>query len=218
MLSRPGRHLARIARTVLRPARTETRAAARRVLPVVALVLCVASVGFFCADPSSPSSNSARPGSSATGSANGPAEEADDGSFLSRLDEFVVVRVVDGDTIDVRPGAGGETQRVRLIGVDTPESKDPRRPVECFAEEAAAFTARLRGKLVRLEYDVERHDRYGRTLAYVYLSDGTFFNLLLIEEGYGLPYTVPPNLKYADLFLDAARRARENGKGLWQRC
>lgn len=133
-------------------------------------------------------------------------------------DEYAVIRAVDGDTIDVRPASGGERIRVRLIGVDTPESKDPRRPVECFAREAAEFTSRLEGKLVRLELDVERLDRYGRTLAYVYLLDGTFFNLLLVEEGYAQPYTVPPNIRYTDRFVEAGRRAREAGRGLWGRC
>ncbi|MER3395920.1 MAG: hypothetical protein C4318_00415 [Acidimicrobiia bacterium] len=133
-------------------------------------------------------------------------------------DEYVVVRAIDGDTIDVRAAGGGAIIRVRLIGIDTPETKDPRRPVECFGEEAAKFTSRLVGKLVRLEFDVERVDRYGRTLAYVYLSDGTFFNLLLVEEGYALPYTVPPNVRHADQFVEAARRAREAGKGLWGKC
>ncbi len=137
---------------------------------------------------------------------------------LSGSFEYVVVRAVDGDTIDVRPAAGGAVIRVRLIGVDTPETVDPRRPVQCFGNEAARFTSRLEGKLVRLEFDVERTDDYGRTLAYVYLSDGTFFNLLLVQEGYARPYTVPPNVRYAELFVEAARVAREEKRGLWGKC
>ena len=97
----------------------------------------------------------------------------------------VVERVVDGDTIIVQ-GVG----RVRLIGVDTPETVHPRRPVECFGKEASAFTKRLlHGQRVRLEYDQERTDRYGRTLAYVYLSSGTFANAEIIRQGYGHAYT-----------------------------
>lgn len=97
----------------------------------------------------------------------------------------LVERVVDGDTIIVE-GVG----RVSLIGVDTPETVHPNRPVEFFGKEASAFTKRLlEGKRVRLEYDQERQDRYGRTLAYVYLSDGTFVNAEIVRRGYGHAYT-----------------------------
>lgn len=121
-----------------------------------------------------------------------------------------VERVVDGDTIIVS-GVG----RVRLIGVDTPESVDPRRPVEFFGKEASAFTRRLvDGKLVRLEYDWERADRYGRTLAYAYLPDGTFLNAEIIEQGYGHAYTRFP-FKHLDRFRRLEREARQAGRGLW---
>lgn len=121
-----------------------------------------------------------------------------------------VERVVDGDTIMVR-GAG----RVRLIGVDTPESVDPRRPVEFFGKEAGDFTKRLvEGRRVRLEYDRERTDRYGRTLAYVYLPDGTFVNEEIIRRGYGHAYTRFP-FRYRDRFRQLEREARRAGRGLW---
>ncbi len=121
-----------------------------------------------------------------------------------------VERVVDGDTIIVS-GVG----RVRLIGVDTPESVDPRRPVEFFGKEASAFTRRLvDGKRVRLEYDWERTDRYGRTLAYVYLPDGTFVNAEIVRQGYGHAYTRFP-FKYLDGFRQFEREARQAGRGLW---
>lgn len=122
----------------------------------------------------------------------------------------VVQRVIDGDTIIV-DGIG----RVRLIGVDTPESVDPRRPVEYFAKEAARFTQQLvEGKRVRLEYDGPRTDRYDRTLAYVFLEDGTLVNAEIIRQGYGFAYTAFP-FRYLDQFRRLEREARESGRGLW---
>ncbi|MXY25576.1 MAG: nuclease [Acidobacteria bacterium] len=124
--------------------------------------------------------------------------------------EYEVERVVDGDTIIVR-GVG----RIRLIGVDTPETVDPRRPVEFFGREASAFTKRtLEGKRVRLEYDWERTDRYGRTLAYVRLLDGTLINAEIIRQGYGHAYTRFP-FKYLEEFRRYEREAREARRGLW---
>ena len=122
----------------------------------------------------------------------------------------VVERVVDGDTIVVR-GVG----RVRLIGVDTPETVDPRRPVERFGKEASAFTKRLlEGRRVRLEYDQDRTDRYGRTLAYVYLPDGTFANAEIIRRGYGHACTRFP-FRHRDRFRRIEREASAAGVGLW---
>ena len=122
----------------------------------------------------------------------------------------VVERVVDGDTIVVR-----NVGRVRLIGVDTPETVHPSRPVEFFGREASAFTKRLvDGKRVRLEYDQQRTDRYGRTLAYVHLPDGTFVNAEIIRRGYGHAYTRFP-FKYLERFRGLERNARRAGRGLW---
>ena len=122
----------------------------------------------------------------------------------------VVERVVDGDTIIVR-----DVGRVRLIGVDTPETVHPSRPVEFFGREASAFTKRLLdGKRVRLEYDQQRTDRYGRTLAYVHLPDGTFVNAEIIRRGYGHAYTRFP-FKYLERFRGLERDARRAGRGLW---
>ena len=122
----------------------------------------------------------------------------------------VVERVIDGDTLELE---GGE--RVRLIGVDTPELHHPEKPVEYFAREAAAFTERLcEGKPVRLEYDRETEDRYGRTLAYVYLEDGTFVNAEIIRQGFGFAYTRFP-FAYLEEFRALERAARENQRGLW---
>jgi micrococcal nuclease len=127
-----------------------------------------------------------------------------------------VERVVDGDTIVVR---GGE--RVRLIGMDTPETVDPRKPVQCFGEAASRRTKQLLpvGTAVRLVYDVDRYDRYGRTLAYVYrAADGLFVNASLVQDGYAVAYTVPPNVAHADQFVALQRDARRAGRGLWTKC
>jgi micrococcal nuclease len=130
-----------------------------------------------------------------------------------------VVRVVDGDTIVVRMGR--DEERVRLIGIDTPESVDPRSPVECFGREASRRTAALlpEGTAVRLVRDVEARDRYDRLLAYLYrVDDGTFVNLALVEEGYASVLTYPPNVAHTEAFVAAAADARRAGRGLWRAC
>ena len=130
-----------------------------------------------------------------------------------------VMHDIDGDTIDVR--LGGRTERVRLLGIDTPETKDPRRPVQCFGKEASDHTAELlpKGTVVRLERDVEARDRYGRLLAYVFRAgDGLFVNLDLVSGGFASVYTFPPNVAHADELRAAAARARTAGAGLWGRC
>ena len=130
--------------------------------------------------------------------------------------DVAVRKVVDGDTVDV---SGGE--RVRLIGVDTPETKDPRRPVGCFGREASRFTAGLLppGTEVRLVGDVEQRDRFGRLLAYVYRrSDGLFVNAELLRRGYAQLLTVPPNVAHTDEFVALAGQAREGSQGLWGAC
>jgi micrococcal nuclease len=127
-----------------------------------------------------------------------------------------VSRVIDGDTIVVDQG-----ERVRFIGVDTPETKDPRKPVQCFGEAASAFTSSLipPGTQVRLVYDVERTDRYGRTLAYVYRADDDLFvNAALVRDGYAVSVTYPPDVAHADEFAALASDARAAGRGLWGTC
>jgi len=122
-----------------------------------------------------------------------------------------VKRVIDGDTLLLTNG-----ERVRLIGVDTPETKHPQKPVERFGKEAYLFTQRMvEGKEVRLEFDWQKRDKYGRLLAYVYLSDGTFLNAEIIKQGYGFAYTRFP-FKYLEEFRQYEREARENEKGLWK--
>ncbi len=140
-------------------------------------------------------------------------------------DQFVYVeRVVDGDTLKL---SGGE--RVRLIGVDTPEVyysekliRDAARTgkdiksIQALGRKASEFTKRLcSGRRIRLEFDVEKRDRYKRLLAYVYLEDGTFVNARILEEGFGQVMTIPPNVKYAEYFLKLQQEARNNHKGLW---
>jgi micrococcal nuclease len=134
-------------------------------------------------------------------------------------DVIRIVRVVDGDTVVAHLPGGDE--KVRLIGIDTPETVDPRKPVQCFGKEASDRTKQLLppGTAVRLERDVEARDRYGRLLAYVYRSsDGTFVNLALAEEGFAQPLTIPPNVAYTSRFSAAAAAARAAHRGLWSAC
>jgi len=129
-----------------------------------------------------------------------------------------VVRVVDGDTIRVR--LDGRTERVRYIGVDTPESVKPGTPVQCYAKRAAAANAALvAGRSVRLVGDVEQRDRYGRLLAYVYRArDGLFVNAELVRRGYATVLTIPPDVRFAERFRALAAEARRAGRGLWSAC
>jgi micrococcal nuclease len=130
----------------------------------------------------------------------------------------MVTRVVDGDTVHVR--VAGEDETVRYIGVDTPESVKPGTPVECFAKAASAANERLvGGQRVRMSYDAERRDRYGRLLAYVYRTrDGAFVNAELVRQGYARTLTIPPNVRFAERFSALARDAREARRGLWRAC
>ncbi len=135
-----------------------------------------------------------------------------------------VARVVDGDTLKLSNG-----EKVRLIGVDTPEihfskkllkdsekSHKDIKTIQALGKRAADFTQKLcEGKKVRLEFDVEKRDRYKRLLAYVYLEDGTFVNAKILEEGYAQVMTVTPNVKYAGKFVKLQTEARDKRKGLW---
>jgi micrococcal nuclease len=143
-----------------------------------------------------------------------------------KYDNILVKRAVDGDTLLLENG-----ERVRLIGIDTPEmheskklyrdserSKQDTKTIQEMGKRAAEFTRNLvEGKPVRLEFDVEKYDKYKRLLAYVYLvSDGTFVNARIIEEGYASVMTYPPNVKHTDEFVKLYRQARENNRGLWK--
>ncbi|HSX48202.1 MAG TPA: thermonuclease family protein [Candidatus Nanoarchaeia archaeon] len=131
---------------------------------------------------------------------------------------YPVKQVVDGDTIEV--DSNGKTETVRLIGMDTPETKDPRKPVQCFGETAHQKTESLvGGKSVRLEADPldSDRDKYHRLLRYVYLPDGTFVNMELVKQGYAFAYTIFPNSKLEG-FKAAELQAREQNLGLWAGC
>lgn len=146
-------------------------------------------------------------------------------SESSNYDNILVTRAVDGDTLVLE-----NREWVRLIGIDTPEMhesdklyRDAQRSgqdieaIKRLGRQSYEFTKKLvEGKRVRLGFDVERSDRYKRTLAYVYLEDGTFVNAKIVEEGYASVMTYPPNVKYADLFRRLYQEARQNRRGLWQ--
>jgi micrococcal nuclease len=129
-----------------------------------------------------------------------------------------VIDVADGDTIVVR--VAGQRETVRLIGIDTPETKDPDEPVQCFGPEATEATEALlpRGTPVRLERDAEPRDQYGRLLAYVYRSDGLFVNLALAEQGFADVLSIAPNTAHAGDVRAAVDAARAGGRGLWGGC
>jgi micrococcal nuclease len=143
----------------------------------------------------------------------------DDGERgLAGAGEGRVVKVVDGDTIHVL--VGGRREKVRYIGVDTPETKHPTKGVQCFGRAASAFNERLVAhERVRLVRDVEERDRYGRLLAYVYrLRDGLFVNAELARLGYARTLTIAPDVRHAAHFSALAREARAEGRGLWSGC
>ena len=143
-------------------------------------------------------------------------------------EKAVVKRIIDGDTISVF--SGGKILKIRLIGIDAPESTENKKAhhnsnrsgkdiktIISQGMQAIAFikTHLKKGDVVFLEFDIAKQDKYGRTLAYVYLSDGRFLNNLMISSGYASPLTIAPNIKYKDLFLKSFEIARENKIGLW---
>jgi len=125
-----------------------------------------------------------------------------------------VTRVVDGDTIQLENG-----ERLRYIGIDTPEKNDPRKPVQCFAEQASQKNKELvEGKMIKFYKDVNVRDKYQRLLGFVYLEDGTFVNLELVQQGYAFSYTYPPDISKQNEFTEAQKQARESKLGLWNDC
>ena len=126
---------------------------------------------------------------------------------------YLVKRVIDGDTIELEGG-----QRVRYIGINTPETSDPRKSIECFGQEAKEENKKLvEGKKVRLEKDISETDQYQRLLRYVYIQD-LFVNEYLVKEGFARVSTFPPDVKFQTLFKEAENMAREKNKGLWSDC
>lgn len=138
-------------------------------------------------------------------------------ALQSQSSELVkVVRVVDGDTIDVE--INGKTEPVRYIGIDTPETVDPRKPVQCFGIEASKKNKELvEEKMVRLEKDITDRDKYNRLLRYIWVDD-MLINQVLVEQGFAKSYSYPPDIKYQTKFDEAERKAREDKLGLWTAC
>ena len=135
-----------------------------------------------------------------------------------------VSRVIDGDTIEVEPidsttGDLGVKEKVRYLGMDTPETVDPQKPVECFGHEASARNkALVEGGYVLLRKDISDKDKYGRLLRFVYRLDGIFIDLELVKEGYAREFDIPPDTKYADAFAAAEQSARAARLGFWGAC
>lgn len=131
----------------------------------------------------------------------------------SFVGNFKVARVIDGDTIEIEGG-----QKVRYIGMNTPETVDPRKPVQCFGLEASKKNKELVvGKMVRLEKDITDRDQYNRLLRYVWAGE-TFVNLELVKQGFANSVTFPPDIKYQKEFLAAEKEAKEASRGLWSSC
>lgn len=133
-------------------------------------------------------------------------------------EEVWVKRVVDGDTIELSDG-----RKLRYIGIDTPETLDPRRPVGCFGKEASLENKKLvEGKKIILEKDISQTDKFGRLLRYVYLpqENGSliFINDYLVRNGFAKASTYPPDIKFSETFKEAEREARDNKLGLWGSC
>ena len=125
-----------------------------------------------------------------------------------------ISRVIDGDTIELEGGT-----RVRLIGINTPETVDPRTTVQCFGKEASDYTkSLLKNGIVVLKKDISDTDKYGRLLRYVYLPDGTFVNLVLVQKGYAHANAYPPDIAHSKEFSAAQAAARSAGIGLWGAC
>jgi len=131
-------------------------------------------------------------------------------NFNPRRLKAKAIRVIDGDTIELETG-----QRVRYIGIDTPETVHPSKPVQCYGQEASAKNKELvEGKEIYLEKDVSETDKFGRLLRYIWLGD-LLINEYLVREGYAFSTTYSPDVKYQHLFLEAERKARQEEKGLW---
>lgn len=132
-------------------------------------------------------------------------------------EQIVVKRVVDGDTIELSDG-----RKVRYIGINSSETVDPRKPVQCFGKEASDENKRLvEGKTIRMEKDISQNDKYGRLLRYIYVgppTGGLMINEYLVRQGFAHAATYPPDVKYANKFKEAEVEARENNRGLWSEC
>lgn len=183
-------------------------------MSVRAIVLALLAALFLAAcsiqSPSISSPATPASGPAAGGGVASTAQRPPAGTIQAR-----VSRVVDGDTIIAEiPGRGEE--RVRYIGIDTPESVDPRRPKEYYGDEASAKNRELvQGKPVWLEKDASDTDQFGRLLRYVYLADGTMVNEELVRLGYTQARSYPPDVKHQERLKAAEREARAAARGLW---
>lgn len=139
------------------------------------------------------------------------------GFTQTKTSPLLVTKVSDGDTFWVKHSSGKE-EKIRLIGINTPEARNTgRTEVEYFGREASEYAkSLLLNKRVRLEFDVQKYDRYKRTLAYVYLESGQMVNSLLVKQGYARVATYPPNVRYQALFQKLEREARSARRGLWK--
>lgn len=132
--------------------------------------------------------------------------------------KVVITRVIDGDTVEIKEGL-----KIRYIGIDTPETVDPRREVGCFGKEASAENKRLvLGREAYLVKDVSETDKFGRILRYVYITqeDGStlFINDYLVRRGFAKAVTFPPDVRFSTQFMEAEREARDSNRGLWEKC
>ncbi|MBP7174113.1 MAG: thermonuclease family protein [Cloacibacterium sp.] len=138
--------------------------------------------------------------------------------FSAQTTFYKVKKIADGDTFWIDNGTH-KGEKIRLIGIDAPESRNFGIKIkqEYFGKEAKNYLKNLlKNKKVRLELDIQKTDRYGRTLAYVYLENGIFLNAHLVENGYALAYTIAPNVKFAPLFYQLQIKARRHKKGIWK--
>lgn len=179
----------------------------RLVTAAVAVLLLAAACSDETATTSTPSAETSRSPSSS------PAAARASSTLPPGLTSAMVTRVVDGDTIEVE--IGGREFTLRYIGINTPETVDPRRPVECFGQESSDFNKQLvLGKSVGLEKDVSETDAFGRLLRYVWLN-GEMVNATLVREGYAQASAYPPDVRYQDVFSSLQTEAAGAGRGLW---
>ena len=183
----------------------------RRIRVVAAVIVVHLVVALGCADGGATTAESSPSTAVTAATTEGGPTVPDDATG-----PYPVVDVVDGDTIKVE--IDGERVTVRVLGIDTPETRDPRKPVQCFGREATARAeALLDGRSVRLTDDPtqDAYDRYDRLLAYVWLDDGSLFEWTMVADGYAHEYTYDLPYRYQSELRDAERSARERGVGLW---
>jgi len=132
------------------------------------------------------------------------------------IESYEITKIVDGDTFWATDSHGNK-RKYRLIGINTPEFSHFGRPEQPFAQEATDYLVQLIGdQKLRLEYDIDTHDKYNRDLVNAYLPDGTFINAELIKAGWAEIMTIPPNVAHADEFVQLQRIARQEGRGIWK--